>query len=203
MGFPAQLDQRDQHFPDEDSISHFAARELQIVLRVIVVASIIAVVLTMVTFYFWVWVPLTLLVAASIGLIVANSIERKTRNERLEAIHQAHRERLAHEIDPESESTVEAQFFAKDAEHFTPLPLLKREWRIGIEIVTCLLLAAGALVALGLIYDLLAWELVAIGAGLVVCYGLLVMAPVWLGWFGDVEEEERLKQRNTRESATG
>ncbi len=198
MGFPAQIDRDDLRFPDDDNITHFAAREFQIVLRVFVVLAIIATAVVMATFWFWAWVPALVLFLAYLGLFLTTSVERRTRRERYERQMHEHRENLAHETHPQADTPIEASLLAEDDEHFTPTRLLKREGMIGIEILIGLGLAAAALVIVGGLKGILAWELVAIAGGLIVAYGLLVMAPVWLGWFTDEEEIARGTISNER-----
>jgi len=198
MGFPAQLDRTNVHFPDDDKVSHFAARELQIFLRIGVVVSIVVTAITTALLPFWLWIPLIALIACMVPLIVVNGIEQRTRAERYERAHREHVEESAHRLHPDADSTIEGHLLARDDDHFTPMSLLKKESVIGIEIIVGLALAAVALVIVGVVTGHIAWELVMIGVGLFVVYGLLVMAPVWLGLFTDVEEVARGTQSNER-----
>lgn len=198
MGFPAQIDRTDVHFPDDDRITHFAAREFQIALRVMVVLCIVATAVLMVTFPFWGFIPATALCLAYLGLFITNTTEKRTREVRFEERAEEHRVTRARQTHPDAETPVEAALIAEDDEHFTHPRLLRRDSVIGIEILIGLGLASIALVIVGVVTNSLPWELVAIAGGLIVFYGLFIMAPVWLGWFTDEEELSRGTISNER-----
>lgn len=198
MGFPAQIDRTDLHFPDNDNISHFAAKEFQVSLRIVVVLSIVATAVLMVLFPFWGWIPAVILAMAYVALFLIDSVEGRTRRSQYEHQSQAHRTELAHQMHMDADTPLEASFLAQDDEHFTSAALLKREGIIGAEILIGLGLAAVALVVVGVWKGSLPWELVSIALGLIVAYGFLVMAPVWLGWFTDEEEQARGAISNER-----
>jgi hypothetical protein len=190
MGFPAQIDRTDLHFPDDDNISHFAAREFQIALRILAVIAIVGTAVLMALFPFWGWIPGVLVLAlAYLGLFISGSIEQRTRRAKYEHPAKAHRAELAHQVHDEADTQIEANLMAEDDEHFTSPKLLKREGVIGIEILIGLGLAAVALVVVGLWKDVIPWGLAATALGFIVAYGFFVMAPVWLGWFTDEEEQ--------------
>lgn len=198
MGFPAQLDHDNLHFPDDDTISHFAFRELQIFLRMAVVLSIVATAVMMATFWFFAWIPFLGLCASILALMFTSGVEQRTRSEHLERAHHEHTVELAHELHPDADNALEAQLLANDEEHFMPMRLLKKESIIGVEIIIGLGLAAVALVVVGLITGHIPLEVATLGIGLFISYGLLVMAPVWLGWMTDVEAVERGHASNER-----
>lgn len=202
MGFPAQLDRDDLHFPDDDRVSHFAAREFQIILRGVAILAMVSTAVMMATFWFFAWVPTLVLLLCYVGLAVINQVEQRTRVERYERESHRHRAELAHELDPEADTPLAGQLLARDEEHFTPMPLLRKEGVIGLEIVIGLALTAVALVIVGIVSGSLPGELVAIAGGLIFCYGFMAMAPVWLGWVGDMEEEERDKMGNESTART-
>jgi len=191
MGFPAQLDQRDPHFPDDDTVSHFAVREVQIVMRVFVALSIAATAVVMATFWFWAWVPAVVLLLAYVALIAVNSLERKTAVARFEHATREHQESMAHALDPQADTLVEAALTARHESQFTPLRVVRKVGVIGVEIVVGV-----ALAAIGLAFILLPLELVLLGGVLFFFYMLFVMAPVWLGWMSDVEAVETGKRSN-------
>jgi len=199
MGFPAQIDRTDLHFPDDDNISHFAAKEFQIALRIIAVLAIVGTAVLMALFPFWGWIPGVLVLAfAYLGLFISGSIEQRTRRAKFEQQSQQHRAELSHQLHQEADSPIGANLLAEDDEHFIPPRLLKREGIIGAEILIGLGLAAIALVIVGLWKGALPWELVAIAIGLIVAYGFLVMAPIWLGWLTDEQEQARGAISNER-----
>jgi fatty acid desaturase len=191
MGFPAQLDQHDQRFPDDDTMSHFALREVQITLRAFIAITIAATAITMATFWFWAWVPAVVLLLAYIALIGVNSLERKTAVARYQQASREHEESMAHAIDPDADTVVEAAITGRHEAQFTPLPLFRKVGVIGVKIVVGV-----ALAAIGLAFILLPLELALLGGVMFFFYMLFVMAPVWLGWVSDVEAVENGTRSN-------
>ncbi|MGI9013757.1 MAG: hypothetical protein ACR2GY_05835 [Phycisphaerales bacterium] len=187
MGFPAQLDDHDPHFPHDDSMQHFAAKELHIVLRIMVVLSIVATAVTMATFWMWAFLPVTVLLISYLGLLVTGSTESRTRGNRFadadrRAVEHAHEFDVPRTTDPRAVAKMRRR--GEDAS-WIPMPMLKKEAVAGIEIVIGVCLAG---IALAIIF--LPAPLIITGAVLFALYMVLVMAPVWLGALGDFEEAE-------------
>src|SRR5690554_4073458 len=62
----------------EESYIHFLARESQFYLEIIIIASLIATIVLMISFFFYAFIPLIILLLAYGLLVLANVIERST-----------------------------------------------------------------------------------------------------------------------------
>lgn len=206
MGFPAQLDKNDPAFPHDDTVSHFAAKELLILLRISVALGIAATAVTMATFWFWAWVPAVILLVCFAALLLCHNVEQRTRREKFEQELAVWREReaelrmtqLADPAAPPEAGHSPDEAAPTSELDIVPMPVLKREMWMGVEIVVGLGLAAVGVVIAGLVTGHLERDLVLLATGLFVVYGAFVMGPVWLGWFGDVDEAERRKEQPER-----
>jgi hypothetical protein len=179
MGFPAQIDRGERIHPHDDTVAHYWFHEGRIVLQAVVVLSIVATAVTAITFWFWAFIPATILLASYLLLIVSNHLEGRTQ----------HRELMQRDTDDTAPAEAPGAGSAEEISAWdvrdVSIPFLKREGWIGLEI------AVGAgLAALVLAIVLLPWKLTLIGALLFFFYMLLVMGPVWLGWFTEEVDHE-------------
>ena len=195
MGFPAQLDHSERNHPSNDTVSHFVLHEVQLILRLVVAASIIATVGMMVSIFYWAFVPAVILLVSYLLLMIINRFEQKAREQ---AIATGHSDAAGAPI----EST-EVKAPERDERGRIVLPFwaTKREATIGWEIIIGCTVAAFVLA-----FALLPAEWVLLGMFFIFCYMLLVMAPVWLGWITeetDREEDElRREMRRSQKTAT-
>lgn len=172
MAVPMKLE-RDAAGVPHESYLHFAAREARLALRWLVILSAIATVVTMVIAWFFALIPAMLLLVFYVLLAMTNIIE--------------HRSTGPHEEDEEMAGP-RAEAAAAPTPHEIELAIKResddafdaRTMRIIIEIVAGL--SVIALVIAGLLFG---WELLAIGAVVLLAYMLLIAAPVWLGWIED------------------
>lgn len=195
MGFPAQLDHSERNHPSNDTVSHFVLHEVQLILRLIIAASIIATVAMMVSIFYWAFVPAVILLLSSMLLMIINRFERKAREQ---ALATGHSDAAGAPVEP---TEVKAPERDKRGRIIIPFWATRREAVIGWEII-----AGGTIGAFVLALALLPAEWVLLGMFFIFCYMLLVMAPVWLGWITeetDREEEElRREMRRSQETAT-
>ena len=160
-----------------ESMTHFAAREGQLVLRWVAIGSAAATVATMVVFWFWAIIPALVFIASLCLLFVANEVEaRTTRDSQPEAaLPQTQVSAVSHdESHPDD----------------IPMSIVVRESKTVLKIVVGVGVAALVLSAIAF-----GWQWLGFGTLLIFCYMIFVSAPVWLGWIEDeIEEEtERLK----------
>ncbi len=155
-----------------ESLTHFAAREGQLVLRWVANGSAAATVATMVVFWFWAIIPALVFLASICLLFVANEVEaRTTRGSQPQAALPG----------------TQASAVSHDESHRDEIPIsiIVREAKTGLKIVV----GAGA-AALVLAAIAFGWQWLGFGTLLIFSYMIFVMAPVWLGWIEDEIEEE-------------
>jgi hypothetical protein len=155
----------------EESFVHFVAREGRVVLRILVIGSLIATAVTMITFWFWAFVPAVVLLISWGLLLITNDLEERTH---VEGEMPLDRAEAATPAVPDQSRALHLPG------HEVPDAVFKRESRLGIEVAIGVGLAA--LILCGI---LMPWKLLAIGALVVFAYMLAIMAPVWLGALED------------------
>ncbi len=160
-----------------ESMTHFAAREGQLVLRWIAIGSAAATVATMVVFWFWAIIPALVFIASLCLLFLANEVEART----------------TRDSQPEgAPPQAQASAVSHDESHRDDIPIsiVVRESKTVLKIVIGV--GAAALVLSAIAFG---WQWFGFGALLIFCYMIFVSAPLWLGLIEDeIEEEtERLK----------
>lgn len=194
MGFPAQLDHTERNHPSNDTVSHFILHEVQLILRLIVAASIIATVVMMVSIFYWAFVPAVVLLVTYLLLMITNRFEAKARAQALATGH-------SDAAGLPAESAARAPERDERGRILIPFWATRREATIGWEIIVGCTVSAFVLA-----FALLPAEWVLLGMFFIFCYMLLVMAPVWLGWITeetDREEDElRREMRRTGKAPT-
>ena len=155
-----------------ESLTHFAAREGQLVLRWFAIGSAAVTVATMVVFWFWAIIPALVFLASICLLFVANEIEaRTTRGSRLQ---------------PALPRTQASEVLRGESHRDEiPMSIVVRETKTGVKIVVGAGMAALVLAAIAF-----GWQWLGFGTLLIFSYMIFVMAPVWLGWIEDEIEEE-------------
>jgi hypothetical protein len=132
-------------------------------------------------------IPAAIMIVSYVLLILTNEVERRsdvTAHDRLE-----HAETAIHHdvIDDHAEDDQIAE---------VPTAIIKRESKMGFVVLACLLVAALIFAAVKL-----PWEVFAIVTFVVFCYMVLIMAPVWLGWFENDIEIQQHRMENKPEPA--
>ncbi len=172
---PAEL--LDREVAHAESLTHFAAREGQLVLRWVAIGSGAVTVATMVVFWFWAIIPALVFIASLCLLFVANEVEaRTTRGSQPQtALPQTQASAVSHDESHRDE---------------IPMSIVVRESKTALKIVVGAGVAALVLAAIAF-----GWQWLGFGTLLVFAFMIFVMAPVWLGWmYDEIEEEtERLK----------
>ena len=162
-----------------ESLTHFAAREGQLVLRWVAIGSATATVATMVVFWFWAIVPALVFIASICLLFVADEVEaRTTRGSQPQtALPQTH-----------------ASAVSQDESHRgeIPMSIVVRESKTALKIVVGVGLAALVLAAIAF-----GWQWLGFGTLLIFAFMIFVTTPVWLAWmYDEIEEEtERLQHK--------
>jgi hypothetical protein len=160
----------------EETFLHFIAREGRLVLRWVVILSLIATAVTMITFWFWAFIPAVILMLSWGLLLMSNDLEERTH---IEGEIPLDRAEAATPAVPDQSRALHLPA------HDVPDAVFRRESRLGIEVAIGIGLAA--LVICGI---LMPWKLVAIGALVVFAYMIILMAPVWLGAIEDDIDEQ-------------
>ncbi len=162
-----------------ESLTHFAAREGQLVLRWVAIGSAAVTVATMIVFWFWAIIPALVFIASICLLFVANEVEARTA--------------LGSQSDTEllqPQASAESQ----DESHRDEIPpsIVVCETKIVLKIVV-----GSGVVALVLAAIAFGWQWFGFGTLLIFSYILFVAAPVWLAWmYDEIEEEtERLQHK--------
>lgn len=160
-----------------ESLTHFAARESQLVFRCVAIGSAVATVATMVVFWFWAIIPALVFLASVCLLFVANEVEvRTTRGSQSNTVLPQPR----------------ASAMSDDESHRDEIPMaiVVRESKTVLKIVVGIGVVALVLAAIAF-----GWQWLGFGTLLIFSYMILVTAPVWLALIeDDIEEEtERLK----------
>lgn len=169
---------------------HFVAREGQFALRVIIMALIALTALTMATIFYLVFIPLILLVAAYALLAACNRVESMTRRGDEAESAEASLERM---IEPSENNPDDPAW----KQPIVPVRVLRHELKLGVEIMFGIGVAATVMAVI-----LLPAEALLVGAVVVFCYMMLVLAPVWLGWLTeDFEHEYEDDAATTRANA--
>ena len=162
-----------------ESLTHFAAREGQLVLRWVAIGSATATVATMVIFWFWAIIPALVFIASICLLFVADEVEaRTTRGSQPQtALPQTH-----------------ASAVSQDESHRgeIPMSIVVRESKTALKIVVSIGVAALVLAAIAF-----GWQWFGFGTLLIFAFMIFVTAPVWLAWmYDEIEEEtERLQHK--------
>lgn len=175
---------------EREGFLHYVAREGRWFLRWTMIASIIAIIVCMVSpgFFFVAVVPALVLLVAYVLLLLTNEVERRS-------------DTAAHDMLEQAETAVASDVVENHAEdgqvHPKHAHIIRRESKTGIAIVAAIMVAA--LLIASVVLDL---RVVAIGAFVVFAYMLLVAAPLWLGWIEDDIEVQGDRMSATEESAT-
>ncbi len=155
-----------------ESLTHFAAREGQLVLRWIAIGSAMATVATMVVFWFWAIIPALVFLASLCLLFIANEVEaRTTRGSQPQTAL------------PRTQASAVLHYESHRDE--IPMSIVVRESKTAMKIMVGVGLAALVLAAIAF-----GWQWLGFGTLLIFSYMIFVMAPVWLGWIEDEIEEE-------------
>ncbi|MEE8153838.1 MAG: hypothetical protein V3T53_02635 [Phycisphaerales bacterium] len=162
-----------------ESLTHFAAREGQLVFRWVAIGSAAVTVAIMVVFWFWAIIPALVFIASLCLLFVANEVEaRTTRGSQPQTAL------------PETQASV----VSHDESHRDEIPMsiVVRESKTALKIVVGAGVAALVLAAIAF-----GWQWLGFGTLLIFAFMIFVMAPVWLGWmYDEIEEEtERLQHK--------
>lgn len=172
----------------EESYTHYLARESQVFLEVLIVCSLVATVLLMITFFFFAFIPVIVLLLSYGLLVLANAIERHTATGApFGAAEEAADVRRAGS-DPTQAGTVRMTF-GKGWGIRSEDALRRRLARVTIEI-----LAGAGLLALVMASIVLPLELVILGVGVLFAYIVFITAPVWLAWLNDETSDEERRQ---------
>jgi 4-hydroxybenzoate polyprenyltransferase len=169
--------------PREEGYLHYVAREGRWALRWCIGLCIVGIAITMITpLWFVAFVPAGVMLLCGILLVLANYVEKRS-------------DRAAHEVVERAETAPIQGIVEDHAEDDRVAPvtqkIVERESKTGLVILFIVVLAA-----LLIAFIFLPTPVFAIGALVVFAYMLLLMAPVWLGWFNDDIEDEtkRLEQ---------
>ncbi len=160
-----------------ESLTHFAAREGQLVLRWVTIGSAAVTVATMVIFWFWAIIPGLVFIASLCLLFVANEVEARTS-------HGSQPETAL----PQTQASVASHDESQRDE--IPMSIVVRETKTVLKIVVGVGVASVVLAAIAF-----GWQWLGFGTLLIFSYMIFVTAPVWLACIEDeIEEEtERLK----------
>lgn len=167
----------------QESFVHFLAREIQWILRILVIVSAVTTVLLMFTIFYWAILPAMILLAAYCLLLIADYIEFRTHkpgDPGWEAVEVPERAATAAEtrIAEVAAAEHEASEKVRDA-----VKARLTKTIIGI-------LASIGLVAIIVAGIFLGREVVALGGMILFAYWLFIAGPLWLGWLEDEAEEE-------------
>jgi membrane protein implicated in regulation of membrane protease activity len=169
---------------NRETFFHFMARESRLVLRWIVIASLIATLVMMMTIFYWAPLPAFVLLMSYCLLILANEAERRStgpHDEELESEQLAERRAAELVFDPvQEEQRVIHQ--AVDDKIFRLI--------VGVAIVAVAL----AIVVAGVFaitQGLFNWQVIGLGILMIAAYAILVSAPMWLGMVNDEAEIEQ------------
>ena len=171
----------------EEGFLHYMAREGRHILRWIIGASLVAIVICMVTIWFAAIIPAIVLMAAYVLMVIAREVERRSDAEADAVFESAAVAQAGDVIEDHAEDD---QLAPAQAE------LVYRESKTGFIIVFAVM-AAAALIAF-ILFDL---KVLAIGALVVFSYVMFIAAPLWLGWFNDDIEDETLRHEGLPQSA--
>lgn len=172
--------------PREEGYLHYVAREGRWALRWCIGLCIVGIAITMVTpLWFVAFVPAGVMLLCGILLIAANFVEKRS-------------DRVAHDVLERAETASTEGVVEDHAEDDRVEPvtqkIVQRESKTGIVILFVIVLAA-----LLIAFIFLPTPVFAIGALVVFAYMLLLMAPVWLGWFNDDIEDETKRLEEAEE----
>jgi hypothetical protein len=175
----------------EEGYVHYLAREGRWVLRWCIGLCIVGIVITMVTpLWFVAFIPAGVMLVCGILLYAANVIERKS-------------DREAHEVTEAAEEAIVTDVMESHAEDDRVGPvtekIVKRESKTAI-VILCVVVLAALLVAFIRFNSGQFARIFPIAALVVFAYMILLMAPVWLGWFN--EDIERQTRRHEEDDVT-
>ncbi len=174
----------------EESYVHFLARESQLFLEIVIVASIVMTVLLMVTFFFFAFIPVILLLLSYGLLVLANTIERHTEPGQAE-----------HSGGGIEGAVARIEAASKPPSRRTGGIRSETQLRRRLARVTLEILIGAGLLAFVMASIALPLELTILGVGVLFAYIVFITAPVWLAWLNDETSEEERKQ--TAEARTG
>ena len=161
-----------------ESLTHFAAREGQFVLRWVAIGSAAATVATMVIFWFWAIIPAFVFLTSLCLLFIANEVEARTTQG-------------SQSNTPLPQPQGSAVSFDESHRDEIPMSIVVRESKTALKIVVGAGVAALVLAAIAF-----GWQWLGFGTLLIFAFMIFVMAPVWLGWMYDEIEEETERLRH-------
>jgi peptidoglycan/LPS O-acetylase OafA/YrhL len=172
----------DESPPHEEGYLHYLAREGRWALRWCIGLCIIGIVVTMVSpIWFVAFIPAGVMFLSVVLLVIANAVEKRSD---VQAHDELERSETA-TVDDVMEDHAEDDQVGPVTEH-----IVKRESKTGV-VILCVALLAALLVAFFAIGQGVFLRIFPILALVVFAYMILLMAPVWLGWFNqDIESEE-------------
>ena len=175
---------------DGQPFIHFLAQSSQSFLKVMIVLSLVLTILMMASFFFYAFIPVTVLLISYGLLVLAISIERQTAPpEDAQAELAAQTQAVEVEVETEAERR-----FRRGWRIRSESALRRRLTRVGIEV-----LIGAALLAAVLGTAVMPRGTIILGIGVLFCYILLLSSPMWLAWLNDVtgDEERRQAQADT------
>lgn len=177
--------------PSREPWLHAVARESRAFLRGVVIVLLLATAVTMIAFPFWGIFPAILLLLAYAFLWLANIAEHRSRT----GWHIAAREEP--ELSGVDADEAEGEQEAAAGHHETPaameeIPMstLLKESITGAEIVVGVAVASVIVAAM-----LFHWTLIIVALLFLFPYMIILLAPVWLGWFSRELQDEDLKRK--------
>jgi Flp pilus assembly protein TadB len=167
----------------QERLSHLLARETQIALELIIVVSIIATVVVFSTLYMFAIIPATVVLIAYGLLMLANTLEKRTRT----VGSDAHGPETGPTVVNRSDESIHEDH---SVEAHTPEARVQSAVQRCVTRVTIECAAGAALIAVALAFSVLDWKLVTLGIFVLFAYILLVTTPVWLAWLEDDLHDE-------------
>jgi len=175
--------------------THALARESRALLRMLVIIMMLATVITMITFPFWGIFPAILLLVVYGMLWLANIAEHRSRTGKHIPANEA-AEMSEVDVD-EAEGVEESEAAHRTEPHVAmeeiPMSTLLKESITGAEIVVGIAVAAVIIGAMLFHPTMLALALLFLFP-----YMIVLLAPVWLGWFSKELRDEDLRHREAR-----
>lgn len=179
MGTSTPITGSKQDANEGEGFVHFLAREGRVVLRWTVIASLVATIVTMATFFWFAVIPGIFLLISYACLLMVREVE-----------HRSERHDLDHAATPTTH--VEREQSPPTEVDPVNMALMKREGKTGLWILAVVGIAALTLAGLAIFAgNFMSPGVLAIVAFVLFAYMLLVMAPVWLGWIEDDIEDEK------------
>ena len=181
---------------------HAFARESRNMLRLVVLALMLATVITMVTFPFWGIFPAILLLLAYGLLWVANIAEHRSRTGMMRCNLPA----IEHEFDRVAPVDADELAGECEAEERTETPEALKEIPVSTllkESISAAEIVIGAAVAATIVAALMFhWTMLAIAVLFLFPYMIILLAPVWLGSFSRELQDQEIRQQQREDVAS-